>query len=658
MSAQTSSISLTSGGSNDDGEMPPHLPKRAQELFLRIQQLQRAAQDSFKNLNDEDDKDNMDNPQGDWYSDDDDDDDDGDNLTIVLKDTQKDEGEGETEGKTSPDKEPKSSAVLKPAAIPQPAAIVDKLGDLSKIDISAEVSKLLSTIKAQSSTTSGKAGHGQSKGEQSGKNSTKQISETLDGPSASKIMKLEVPSDYTNQGKGKIDVYSGVLPETGSADDRFKAVMEEGIPSPKSSPNINANSSPVVSRDPRMSRDPRQRRDDVKLNSPPPSGRTELKKESKPLRIENSIYSSGITSMDGPMDTDLRTKSDQDHRRKDMDLRQRYSDFGDTDLRVGTTNSTRSDIDLRQMLSLPFKPAPSHVPCTEIDASIASHPPIPFKVYVVDIPRPYYTGLKLSRNDPQVRNDPRLRKIFRLTDADLIDSPMSPPPVKPDTPKSPPQVRTDPRRKALENSCPPTAGAGGPPMNMGSQQQPTENQMGMNPQGMPMGMPGNAPMMGNMGPMNMMGNMGGNGPMMGAMPNMGPMPPMANMPPMGNMGPNGSHMGPNNQMNFDPRFNAQRNSGAGLLGPAPAMGSFHEGPPNYEGPNFPPGNFNNFGPNENMMGFGPNGPPPPNFGGNGGGDWNGGNQNQSNRRGGRARRRNRNRSNNNNSGGGNRRSPP
>ncbi|XP_012268635.2 protein suppressor of sable [Athalia rosae] len=661
MSTQSSSASLTSGASADDAEVPAHLPKRTQELFMRIQQLQRTAQDSHTNMDDEGGNDNSGNPQADWYSDDDDDDDDdGDNLTIVIKDTQKEDNEVESEGKGNSDKE-QPSVVPEISTIPQPAVIVDKLGDVSKIDISAEVSKLLSSIKAQSSTTSNKNA---AKSEQAGKSSSKVSHESSDGVSAAKKAKLDTFSENINQSKNVIDLYSGALPPSNHsldaliADERFKSVVEEGIPSPRSSPNVNTNaSSAPVSRDPRMSRDPRQRREDPKPNSPPPTSRSEGKKESKPLRIENSIYSSGIINLDPNMDTDLRTKSDQDHRRKDMDLRQRFtSDFGDTDLRIVTANSTRSDVDLRQMLSLPFKPAPSHVPCTEIDASISSHPPIPFKVYIVDIPRPYYTGLKLTRNDPQVKNDPRLRKIFRITEADLADSPMSPPPVKPDTPKSPPQIRTDPRRKALENANQSSSNNNVPTLSLPPQQQTPENPMAMNNQGMGMGMGGNVPIMGNMGPMNMMGNMPGNGPMMGSMPNMGPMPPMANIPPMGNMGPNGSHMVPPNQMNFDPRFNAQRNSGAGLLGPAPIIGGFGHDGPNYEGPlDFPPGNFNNFGPPDNMMGFGPNGPPPPpNFGGNGG-DWNGGNPNQGNRRGGRARRRNRNRSNN---AGGNKRSPP
>lgn len=70
------------------------------------------------------------------------------------------------------------------------------------------------------------------------------------------------------------------------------------------------------------------------------------------------------------------------------------------------------------------------------------------------MPRPDYTGLKISKNDPQVQYDPRLRKILRISD--VPESPMSPPPVKMvDTPKSPPLVRTDPRRKALEAAAQP-----------------------------------------------------------------------------------------------------------------------------------------------------------------------------------------------------------
>jgi hypothetical protein len=72
--------------------------------------------------------------------------------------------------------------------------------------------------------------------------------------------------------------------------------------------------------------------------------------------------------------------------------------YGDTDLR-----GTAGDVDLRGMLGLPFKPVPMHTPATEIDASLTSHPPIPYKVVPITIPRPDYSGLKLNTSDPQVR---------------------------------------------------------------------------------------------------------------------------------------------------------------------------------------------------------------------------------------------------------------
>ncbi|XP_020283541.1 protein suppressor of sable isoform X2 [Pseudomyrmex gracilis] len=575
---------------------PPNLPKKAQELFMRIQQQQRAAQDSFKNLESDSTARRTDQIVEDWYSDDEDDDDDeGGGLTIV--DSSKDDVEmAEPVVKTENESTP-------PSNIPQPAAIVDKLGDLSKIDISAEVSKLLSTLKAQSSTTSSKT-----------QTSKAKSPSRTDG---------ETSSSPRQQSPG---------------------------PTPVAMP---------VSRDPRMSsRDPRQRRETEQKPSSPSI--VEAKKE-KPLRLETSIYSSGITAMDANMDTDLRTKADQDLRRQDMDFRQRFhtSDFGDTDLRV------KSDVDLRQILSLPFKPAPSHVPCTEIDASIASHPPMAYSLYVVDIPRPDYTGLKLSKNDAQVKYDPRLRKIFRISKPEQVaDSPMSPPPqqMKQEIPKSPPQcIRSDPRRKTLEAAAASSQQASqsvmsasmmskGPMQSMETMGPSMGMQMG--PTGIPGNIPGPPQMMGPMGPNHPMGmsNMGPMNHPMGPMMNAGPMPSMG-MPPNAPIGMNGPvAMPPQSQMNFDPRFNVQRNNGAGLLGPAP--GAFGPDPP-FEGggTSYPSGgNFSNFGPggsggpgDPGMMGFNPNASNGPNFGpmAGDGPDWGTG----GNRRGNRIRRRNRNRTN-------------
>lgn len=155
----------------------------------------------------------------------------------------------------------------------------------------------------------------------------------------------------------------------------------------------------AVSRDPRMSRDPRQRRDEQRQSSvssnsssnsiPPATKPNESPRDSRTLRQEMSIYSSGIIATDSDVSHGRTVKPDQDHRRKDMDLRcfPPGPSFGDTDLRMVGGHypeaSKSGDVDLRQMLGLPFKPVPSHVPCTEIEASISSHPPIPFKVFLM-----------------------------------------------------------------------------------------------------------------------------------------------------------------------------------------------------------------------------------------------------------------------------------
>ncbi|XP_043267652.1 uncharacterized protein su(sable) isoform X2 [Venturia canescens] len=666
----------------EDQEMPPNLPKKAQELFMRIQQQQRAAKDSLAIA---DDKGKVEEATKDdpWYSDDeetekhddddddDDDDDEAGNLTIVLKDPQKDESDrGEDGGPETPEKE-KAPEIPEVPSIPQPAVFGDKLGNLSKIDISAEVTKILSAIKPHGSKLHAPR-------PEVAQSSIESRLESAAHPAYDASSEVSKNSRLSTEDLKKLPSL-----ETSASRDTEgnKSKSENGKWSPKPS---SAGNAAAVSRDPRMSRDPRQRREEQKSVSP---SRNESKKESRSLRLETSIYSSGITIMDANMDTDLRARPDQDHRRKDMDLRQRFQqqDFGDTDLRVVGSNFSdgsnwRSDVDLRPMLTLPFKPAPSHVPCTEIEASISSHPSMSYKVYVVDIPRPDYTGLKLTKNDAQVKYDPRLRKIFRLPKVDIADSPMSPPPavpVKPETPKSPPHltVRSDPRRKALETSSQVSQNISGSGVSanpvgvvgmlqgqgqsgMGHQQSEGMSAMGMNVSGMqvPSGIPGMPPM----GQNPIMGGIGG--PMIG-----GPIAP-SNLPPMG-MGPGPNMGGPGNgpPMTYDPRYAAQRNGGPGLLGPAPGMGYGPDvGPPSYDGPSGYPGqgNFNNFGPgpgaqDSGMMAFGPGGPNPGSFGGNvPPAEWTPANQNQMRRGGGggsnRVRRRNRNRAN---SGPNNRRSP-
>lgn len=132
--------------------------------------------------------------------------------------------------------------------------------------------------------------------------------------------------------------------------------------------------------------------------------------------------------------TDGRRRTDVDLRHKDFKL----PAFGDTDLR----SNTSGDIDLR--LGLPFKPIPNYTPASEIDGSINSHPPIPYKVVIIDIPRPDYTDIRNSTSKSQALLDPRLRKVFRLSVDDSNSD--SDKPTKP-TVAAP---RVDPRRKQKE----------------------------------------------------------------------------------------------------------------------------------------------------------------------------------------------------------------
>lgn len=65
--------------------------------------------------------------------------------------------------------------------------------------------------------------------------------------------------------------------------------------------------------------------------------------------------------------------------------------------------ASHSDMDLRRMqMMLPFKPAPVHTPATEINASLSSYTPAPYRVFIVDIPKPDFSSLKINPRDPQV----------------------------------------------------------------------------------------------------------------------------------------------------------------------------------------------------------------------------------------------------------------
>ncbi|KAK5638502.1 hypothetical protein RI129_012797 [Pyrocoelia pectoralis] len=305
-------------------ELPDTLPKKQRELFLRIRAQQKENIPTITKEASDDEANNID-----WYSDDDDDDDDN-RLTI---------GDDVEEAK------PKQE---EPMALPsqiKPVEVMEKLGDLSKIDISAEVTKMLLSSISQ----------------------------------------------------------------TGA--------LSKSATSPKDPRTSDTSKTSITLSDPRRSR----------VSS------TETKKSEKV-----SIYDQGSMSLvDNTKDVDLRNLEDTDLRPQ----------FGDTDLRA----SSRPDIDLRQ-LTLPFKAMQNYTPASEIDASINSHTPIVWRVHLVDIPRPDYTGLKLTPHEAQNTGDPRLRKIFRLNSTEEKDSPASP--KESPKPTTNTTVRIDPRRRKVEDKPP------------------------------------------------------------------------------------------------------------------------------------------------------------------------------------------------------------
>lgn len=142
--------------------------------------------------------------------------------------------------------------------------------------------------------------------------------------------------------------------------------------------------SPVLNSDPRTKPAKTERRDP----------RTSIYEQGiiDPEEVKPKMYEETKTSTEGMKgDVDLRNMEAVS---KDLDMR---PSFGDTDLRTQgkllNLNSNfllyvyiyvlfpggRQDVDLRQ-LGLPFKAMQNYTPATEIDASIASHSPISYKV--------------------------------------------------------------------------------------------------------------------------------------------------------------------------------------------------------------------------------------------------------------------------------------
>lgn len=124
---------------------------------------------------------------------------------------------------------------------------------------------------------------------------------------------------------------------------------------------------------------------------------------------------------------------------RDPRLRGNVTD-DDVDLRM----APQGDVDLRQ---LPFKPAPVHTPANEIDASITSHPPVPYKLIPFIVAPPDYSDIT-----SKYVNDPRLRRNNPGAMVILQPALMQPVPLRPALePRDPRQrglLANDPRRKS------------------------------------------------------------------------------------------------------------------------------------------------------------------------------------------------------------------
>jgi hypothetical protein len=112
--------------------------------------------------------------------------------------------------------------------------------------------------------------------------------------------------------------------------------------------------------------------------------------------------------------------------KRDVDLQQNSiplpSYFSTVNDKIDGDTVPRKDMNLREIMGLPFRPSSLHNPTTEINASLNSHAPIPYKFIPIPIPPPDYSGL---RAHAQISRDPRLRRPAPLSRDPRLHRPSS-----------------------------------------------------------------------------------------------------------------------------------------------------------------------------------------------------------------------------------------
>ncbi|XP_046399938.1 protein suppressor of sable [Ischnura elegans] len=425
---------------NNSPVIPLHLPKKQRELFIRIQQQQRGADSSQSPSADNNDDEEEGLKEESWYSSDEEAED--RSLTDVLKNLSK-QPPSRMEKSTpttveslrkEQEQSNDSNSSASKLSLNSGAKVLEtlSLSDLSKIKISADISKLLSSIRE--STSSALSG---------GKSPTSAINE------------LSAASDVDSR--------------------------------------------PQAARDPRrgIPRDPRQQRGASSQNASEVPKDPRKKPGMMSPQATPIAYPNPMLSDHG--DVDLRQLPEGD-----VDLRALVGKPRDTDLR---SNRPFGDTDLRRPgdgLGLPFRPVAPPEPATEIDASLNSHPPIPFRLIPVS-PRDGHDSISSPRSsreslysqlprgflplsDSKVQNDPRLRKIMKTDDSTANEdgndaSTGSTVPSASASPAVAAAPRTDPRRARQSSQSshaspnpqsPPTRPSGGQPKDPRSKAPPPQ----------------------------------------------------------------------------------------------------------------------------------------------------------------------------------------